>query len=384
MLKGFAVVLLLLGSALTTHSPGVSTDVPVPGCAANKPGNWPAGEPGQVFACSYSEQGLTRTSFVYQPTTWDSHRKAPLIVALHGCTEQGPDIAYISHFDVEAEKHGFIVLYPNQATYQQMGTSFDGNGSMCWNWFLPQGQARDAGEPMLIAGLTRQTIAGWNIDRARVFVLGISAGGATADIMAATYPDMYAATAIIAGCEYRALPCFGATSAVPPQVSALLAYQAAPGHQRVVPFLVENGDLDPVVPVGNAFEVAQQWQLTDDYAMNAGNLSSPVPSAPCANEQYIPGSPVDTTQNPPQPINPYEVFHYSIDGTCPNATIDSVDGLGVLYVVNGEFHAYPGGRPLTASEIYTNPGGPDITDIAYRFFMAHPCTLRHDVCAPAA
>jgi poly(hydroxyalkanoate) depolymerase family esterase len=383
VLKGFAIVLVLLGSSLGAH-PQAASAGPVPGCAVNKPAAWPAGEPGTVFACSYSEQGLTRTANVYQPTSWNPHRKAPLVVMLHGCTEQAADIAYISHYDLEAEKHGFIVLYPNQAAYQQMGTSFDGNGSFCWNWFLPQGQSRDAGEPMLIAGLTRQAITGWSIDRSRVFVLGISAGGATADIMAATYPDIYAATAILAGCEYRGLPCLGAPSAVPPQVSGQLAYQAAPGHQRVVPFLIENGDVDPAVPVGNAFEIAQQWQITADYALHGGNLSSPVPSAPCANEQYVPSSFIDTTQTPPQPINPYEVFHYSIDGTCPNATVNSLDGLGVLYVVNGEFHAYPGGRPLTTSEPYTNPGGPDITDISYRFFMAHPCTLRQGVCAPAA
>ncbi len=309
-----------------------------------------------------------------------------MVVVLHGCTEQGPDIAYISRFDVEAERHGFIVVYPNQAAYTMTGTTtFDGNGSQCWNWFLPQGQQRGAGEPALIAGLTTQAVGLWHGDRARIFVIGISAGGGMSDIMAATYPDIYAATAILAGCEYRGLPCLASPSVVPPQLSGQWAYQASNGHGRVVPFLVENGDVDPVVPLANAFEIVQQWQVTDDYAAHHGTLKSPLPAPPCARRTVIPASPVDNSQSLPAVRNPYEVLYYSRTGqACPKALSSPSAALGELWIVHGEFHAWPGGPPLTTAEPYTNPGGPNITDAAYRFFMAHPCRVTRGGCAPAA
>jgi poly(hydroxyalkanoate) depolymerase family esterase len=365
-------------------------------------GAWPSAtapaplltEPGSVWHCSYTTpaDGLSRTAWLYQPQGWSPATSGPLVVMLHGCTEQGPDIAYLTHFDAEAERYGFRVLYPNQAPYTQPAntpTTFDGNGSQCWNWFLPQGQQRDTGEPALIAGLTRDAAAQFATDRRRIDVIGVSAGGATADIMAATYPDLYAAAGVVAGCEYRGLPCLGSASAVPPSLSAQLAYQAscpqpATCAARVVPFIVENGDADTVVPVANAFEVVQQLQLYDAFAQAGQTDLATVPSAPCAVHPLV--MPAQLVE-PPQVNSAYDVYDYSLDGS--PCSVGSDDILGELYIVHGEFHAWPGGAPLYVDpsanqyEIYTNPGGPDLTDIAYQFFVRHPCKVSHGVCAAA-
>lgn len=349
---------------------------------------WTNEPPGQHLSCLHtaSALGLQRTYWVYVPTSSGSVESMPLFVVLHGCTEQAPDIAYISRFDWEAEQQHFVVAYPEQANFQMTGTSsFDGNGSRCWDWFLPQGQNRGAGEPALIAGITQNVIAGHHTDRRRTFVIGVSAGGATADIMAATYPDLYAAAGVVAGCEYKGLPCLGSAAVQPPQLSGQLAYQAAGTHARAVPFLVENGDTDPVVPVANAFEVVQQMQVTADYAAHRGTLTNPVPPGPCGATTVTPSPAVGATQTPPIVYNPYDIFYYSGDGSaCPGATTAATGLLGELVVVHGEAHAWPGGPQPTTTEIYTNPGGPNLTDIAYRFFMAHPCRVRGGVCAAAA
>ncbi|HUY64192.1 MAG TPA: PHB depolymerase family esterase [Acidimicrobiales bacterium] len=364
-----------------------------------------AGEPaGTHLFCSYSTQGLTRTYWLYEPPSAAAGR--PLLVVLHGCSQQAQDIAYLSAFDTEADTEGFDVVYPNQAAFTSTGTSFDGNGGYCWNWFLPQGQERGSGEPALIAGITSTVTAAMQSDTSRVFVLGVSAGAAMADIMAATYPELYASVGIIAGCEYRGLPCFTQPSVLPPQVSGLLAYQASEDRSgasraHVMPFFVENGDADPVVPVANALEAAQQWLVTDDFAAHGGILGKPVPSSFCAHTgPVVPSSLVDTGADPPVAKTPYDIFYYSLDGSA--CASDSAAALGQLWIVHGELHAWPGGPNLNTNpsgytqpgsdgnpsgnpegygRIYTNPGGPNITDALYRFFMAHPCTLSGGLCA---
>jgi poly(hydroxyalkanoate) depolymerase family esterase len=360
---------------------------------------WNADPAGTHALCTYSTQGLTRSYWVYAPPyyTGTEAQPWPLVVVLHGCTQQGPDVAYISQFDAEpagsevtdaeAAAEHFLIVYPNQAAYTMTGpTTFDGNGSFCWDWFLPQGQNRGAGEPALIAGITRSVISNMNVDRSRVDVIGVSAGGATADIMAATYPDIYAAAGIVAGCEYKGLPCLSSPSAVPPQVSGQEAYQASTdaggSHARVVPFIVENGDADTVVPVANAFEVVQQSQIANDYAEHGGVLQNTVPSQFCSDTQVVPNPAVDNSVSPPVVFNVYDVYTYTLDGSPCAGT-----ATGQLWIVHGEEHAWPGGPNLngtqSSAQIYTNPGGPDFTDAAYQFFLANPCRLAGDACAPA-
>ena len=381
--SGFGAAAGGVSASTTSAATDSCTAVPASALAAHGWSNEPAG---QHYSCVHTDPalGLQRTYWEYVPTQVSA--APPLVVVLHGCTEQAPDIAYISRFDWEAEQQHFAVVYPEQAAFQMTGdTSFDGNGSRCWNWFLPQGQDRGAGEPALIAGITRSVVNTRHIDRQRVFVIGVSAGGATADIMAATYPDLYAAAGIVAGCEYKGLPCLGSAAVQPPQLSGQLAYAASGGHARVVPFLVENGDADAAVPVANAFEVTAQMQVTDDYAAHGGVLTAPVPPGPCAVTTVVPSPAVDTAQVPPIVYNPYDVLYYSSTGSaCPGATTAARGLLGELIVVHGESHAWPGGPQPTTTEIYTDPGGPNLTDIAYRFFMAHPCRLRAGTCASGA
>jgi poly(hydroxyalkanoate) depolymerase family esterase len=118
------------------------------------------------------------------------------VVALHGCTQTASDFAAGTRLDSVAESAGAYVLYPEQ--------SVSNNANRCWNWFEPEHQRRDAGEPAAILALVRDALERHPIDPRAVFVVGLSSGGAMAAILAEQAPDVFAAVGIMAGVPLRA------------------------------------------------------------------------------------------------------------------------------------------------------------------------------------
>ena len=182
---------------------------------------------------------------VYVPRNVERHHPA-LVVMLHGCTQDPDDFARGTRMNELADEHGFIVVYPEQ--------TIASNPSRCWNWFQPNHQRRDAGEPALIADLTRATIAEFKADPRRVFVAGLSAGGAAAAIMGCAYPDLYAGVGIHSG-----LAC-GAASDMSSAFAAMKgrSHTNGPPIRSEVPTIVFHGLSDPTVSPRNASELTRQ------------------------------------------------------------------------------------------------------------------------------
>ncbi|KQW44812.1 hypothetical protein ASD88_18840 [Pelomonas sp. Root662] len=168
-----------------------------------------------------------------------------LIVMLHGCTQNPDDFARGTRMNALAEVHNVVVLYPAQS--RQM------NAQGCWNWFKHNHQRRDKGEPAILADMARQIVHSHGVDTAKVYVAGLSAGGAMAAILATAYPDVFAAAGVHSGLPAgaaRDLP--GALAAMQGKGQGGWAPSPAPGT-RVIIF---HGDADATVHPGNADHVA--------------------------------------------------------------------------------------------------------------------------------
>jgi len=280
---------------------------------------------------TYSNGSGSRAYKLYMPSRYRG-QPLPLVVMLHGCTQSPDDFAAGTRMNEIAEEQDFFVAYPAQPQ--------SANASKCWNWFNVGDQGRDQGEPSLIAGITRQIMADFAIEKDRVYVAGLSAGGAAAAIMGTTYPDLYAAIGVHSG-----LAC-GAARDMPSAFSAMS--QGGPasftdGQSCTVPTIVFHGDKDRTVSPVNGDRVIAQSKAGRRLrtSMSRGHSSGGVA---------------------------YQRTVYADD------TEISVLEKWDLY---GAGHAWSGG---SASGTYTYPQGPDASREMVRFFLEHRLRSRQ---APA-
>lgn len=259
---------------------------------------------------------------LYVPAGHDG-QSLPLIVMLHGCTQSPEDFAAGTRMNELADEHTFLVAYPEQPK--------SANPNKCWNWFNEGDQVRDRGEPRLIADLTRQILRDHDVDEDRVYVAGLSAGGAAAAIMGATYPDLYAAVGIHSG-----LAC-GAARDIPSAFSAMR--QGAPvsrlpaRNERVVPTIVFHGDRDTTVHPVNGDQASEQaWGADGRTHVSQGTTASGVAFT--------------------------RTTRYDVTDRC----------IGEQWVLQGLGHAWSGG---SAAGSFTDVRGPDASREFVRFFFQH-------------
>ena len=276
--------------------------------------------PGLFLDLSYANAAGSRTCRLYVPSG-HTDQAVPLIVMLHGGTQSADDFAAGTRMNELAERHGFLVAYPEQ--------SRAANPKGYWNWFQPKDQRRDGGEPSLIAGLTAQIVDQHAVDARRVYVAGFSAGGAMAAVMATAYPDVYAAAGVHSG-----LPAQAAHDI--PSAFAAMA-QGAPTHGHApVPLIVFHGDGDATVAHINA-----------DCLVKAALPDARDRQRPLTTRARVPGGHAYTRR-----------VYTDRDGT----------PLVEHWTIHQAGHAWSGGSP---DGTYTDPHGPDASTELARFFALH-------------
>ena len=226
-----------------------------------------------------------------------------LLVMLHGCTQNPKDFARGTRMNAVAERHGFAVIWPQQGPAH--------NPQSCWNWFRPEDQRREGGEPAIIAAITRAVLAELGLRDGQAAVAGLSAGGAMAAILAVTHPDLFAAAGVHSG-----LPAGAARDVM----SAFAAMRAGGGRQRDgAPLIVFHGTADATVSAANA-------------------------------DALIPGGGVETS--------------HAANGRRWTRLV--ADGGSELWRVEGGGHAWFGGD---AAGSYADPLGPDASEEFARFAL---------------
>ena len=183
---------------------------------------------------------------------------APLVVVLHGCTQDAAVYDHGSGWSTLADRHDFILLFPEQKR--------ENNPMLCFNWFSGNDTQRGMGEAASIRAMIDLMIKTWPVDRSRIFVTGLSAGGAMASVMLATYPEVFAAGAILAGVAYgcadnvsEAFDCMGGRARSDAAALAANVHRASP-HKGPWPRVqVWQGSADNTVVPSNADAIVLQW-----------------------------------------------------------------------------------------------------------------------------
>jgi poly(hydroxyalkanoate) depolymerase family esterase len=283
---------------------------------------------GQFIEGSYTNKAGTRAYKLYVPKGYRG-QALPLIVMLHGCTQNPDDFAAGTRMNVLAEREQFLVLYPAQST--------SSNQSKCWKWFNATDQQRERGEPSIIAGITRKILSTHHCNARRVYVAGMSAGGAMAVIMGVSYPDLYTAIGVHSGLPY------GVALDLPSALAAMKHGRAGRDSRlstagiatRVVPTIVFHGDRDTTVHPRNGDHVLAQLA-----AFGAGtNLHKSVKRVQVANRHG---------------------YTHTIYRDAAGETLME------RWLVHGAGHAWSGGSPYGS---FTDPKGPDASQEMVRFFL---------------
>jgi poly(hydroxyalkanoate) depolymerase family esterase len=289
---------------------------------------------------SFANHAGTRRYKLYVPRAYHG-QSLPLVVMLHGCSQDPDDFATGTRMNMIAEEQNCFVLYPAQ--------SESANGSRCWNWYDALNQRRNLGEPSIIAGMTRDIMQAFSIDPEKVFIAGLSSGGAMAAILGATYPDLYRAVGIHSGLPYASARNLTSALAAMKEGSRstrsgrLTSLMFLP-MRKAMPTIVFHGDRDRTVHPRNGEQIIEQSISNAAHGV-AGAGSKDLPEITIGQGKAENG----------------RSYTHSVHRDRHGQVIAE------HWVVHGTGHAWSGG---SSSGSFTDSKGPDAAREMLRFFLS--------------
>lgn len=325
---------------------GATTEISEPLAHAEEAADAGRAAGGQFLQGSHVAAAGTRAYRLYVPSGY-AGQPLPLVVMLHGCKQDPEDFAAGTMMNAAAEQQDCFVLYPAQPK--------SANGAHCWNWFQGGDQRRDRGEPAIIAGMTQEIMRQYQIDPHRVYVAGLSAGGAMAAILAATYPELYAALGVHSGLPYGAAhdvqSAFAAMKHGTGKTGLPMTRNPQPAPvEQAVPIIVFHGDRDATVHPANGEQALAQFMpdAASNASLNSGSdLEQQAPPRRTREQGQVPNGRSYT-----------RTVHRDADGSV----------MAEHWRVHGAGHAWAGG---SRDGSYTDPKGPSATREMLRFFFSH-------------
>jgi poly(hydroxyalkanoate) depolymerase family esterase len=281
---------------------------------------------------------FTKHQFVFEADTYpyrlytppatavdaSADKRMPLVVLLHGCKQDALDFSNGTAMNALADEHHAMVLYPEQITRA--------NAMRCWNWFEPGHQQANRGEPGMIAALTQSILQKHGADPERVYIAGLSAGGAMAAVMADLYPDIFAAVGVhsglAAGAANDVMSAFGA-----------MRSGAKGSKQPTLPTIIFHGTADKTVHPDNSQHITE--------AALAGLKAAGLQLVKTASSN---------SHNGGEKIE--RLVYSTADGT---PYIEN-------WRIDGGAHAWSGGDAIGS---YTDPDGPSASAAMLAFFLQH-------------
>ncbi|MEV7912757.1 extracellular catalytic domain type 1 short-chain-length polyhydroxyalkanoate depolymerase [Streptomyces griseus] len=385
-----AVVALATGAALA--GPGPAGAAPAGPVAAEARA---AASLERVTSFGANPGGLNM--YVYRPAALPAD--APVVVALHGCTQSAQIYSDNSGLNTFADRHGFLVVYAETTTAN--------NANKCFNWFQPSDTRRGQGEAASIRQMVAHAATAYGVDTGRVQVTGLSAGGAMTSVMLAAYPDVFAAGAVVAGIPYgcgvdvvSAFGCMSPGADRTPAAWAQAVRDAHPGFAGPWPRVaIWHGDGDTTVAPKNADELRDQWTAVHGLGQTPDRTSTIGPNSTRRSEYLAAGgaSVVEVDRVPGighgTPVDPgsgaeqcgatgtqhfidsicsssWIVRFFGLDGTTiPEPPVDPPTEPAACWTASNYEHVRAGRATTTGGLVYAKGSGQDLG--LYNTFVTH-------------
>lgn len=294
------------------------------------------------FANEYGE----RQYRLYLPRGYDpaAGRALPVVVLLHGCGQVPEDFFTGVEIGRVADRERFFVLLPMQERIH--------NSMACWNWYLPEHQRRNSGEPSIVVGMIDQIARDYKVDRTRVFLAGFSGGAAMASSLASCYPDVFAAVGIHSGVGFHAattlteaFQAMNSGGLADPNEAGEAAYRCSGFRDKAMPVAIFHGTRDNVVNPVNAQQIFDEFAQYNDFADNGRDDDSINSSQTTSETGQVTGG-----------------YSYRVDTL-------RVRGKPLVQrvMVQSMPHAWSGGSGFQ----YMDPAGPEASELFWRFFQQH-------------